>query len=447
VGDPRKVGDITQVRTDSGIPAGGGHPKTSSDRPSGVVPGCELGVEVEHPHTQQARIVAPLLQGERRTCRQGLQIAAVHPCELGETELASWRCFQRTQLALANPFLSPEFALAVGRLRRQARVAVLCDGPQTVGFLPFELRAFGVGVPIAGGMSGCQGLVHAPDLEWDPQQLLQACGLAVWKFDHLADGQKPFERYHRQRTPSPIMDLSGGYDAFLARQLRESSKPTGTGRPARMSLKELVSKERRLAHELGDLRFVFNSSDSQALHTMMAWKTAQYQRTGATDIFARRWVVVLIEELMETRTDHFGGVLSELYAGERLVAVQFGLRCGPVLAGWHLTYNTDLPRYSPGLIQILHLARAAAASGIHRIDMGRGAAEYKAMFSSEDLLVAEGQVVRHSSGAALHSVRYASECRLRGFVREHPPLFRAAQRARTRVARIDSAVRRCLQRP
>jgi CelD/BcsL family acetyltransferase involved in cellulose biosynthesis len=373
-----------------------------------------------------------------------MEITVVHPGELGRAELDSWRCFQRTQPTLANPFLSPEFTLAVGRLRRKARVAVLCDGPQTAGFFPFERRPFGVGVPIAGGISGCQGLVHSPDLEWDPQQLLRACGLVVWKFDHLLDGQKPFERYHRQRSPSPIMDLSDGYDAFLARQHRKSSRPTST--PLRMSLKELASKERRLARDVGDLRFVFDSSDPQALRTLMAWKTAQYQRTGATDMFARRWVVELLEEVWETRTDHFAGLLSELYAGDELVAVQFGLRCGPVLAGWHLTYNTALPRYSPGLVQILHLARAAAASGIHRIDMGRGAAEYKAMFSSQDLFVAEGEVVRRSSGGALCSVRYASERGLRRFVRAHPPMFRAVQHARTRGARIDSAVRRRWQR-
>jgi CelD/BcsL family acetyltransferase involved in cellulose biosynthesis len=353
--------------------------------------------------------------------------------------MSAWRSFQRAQPTLANPFLSPEFARAVGRLRNQARVAVLSDGPKTVGFFPFELRAFGVGVPLAPGVNNCQGLVHASDIEWDPQQLLQACGLDVWKFDHLVDGQKPFERYHQLRCPSPIMDVSGGYDAFLARQHRKSSMPNG--RPAGMSLKELALKERRLARDVGDLRFVFDSADPVALRTLIASKSAQYQRTGGTDVFARRWVVELLEGLLETRTDHFAGLLSELYAGDRLVALQFGLRCGPVLAGWHLTYNRALSKYSPGLIQILHLARAAAADGIVRIDMGRGAADYKDMFSSQNLFVAEGEVLRRSPRAAPRRVRYASERGLRRFVRAHPPLFGVVQRVRTGGARIDSALR------
>lgn len=415
MGDSRMVGAMTQIRS--------GYERSGA-------------FDVQRPHPTRSAV----RHAEQRMRRQGVQITVVRPDELGETELARWRAYQRTQPAFASPFLSPEFTLAVGRVKPEARVAVICDGPNTVGFFPFEVRAFGVGVPIAGAISGCQGLVHAPDFEWDPQQLLKACGLVVWEFDHLLEGQKPFEHYHRVLHPSPVMDLSGGYDAFMAQLKSKSPKSTGHG--PRMSLKELASKERRLARDVGDLRFVFDSSDPRALRTLMAWKAAQHQRTGATDIFARPWVVGLLEILRETHTDHFAGLLSELYAGDELVAVQFGLRCGPVLSGWHLTYNTALPRYSPGLLQILHLARAAAACGIQTIDMGRGATAYKAMFSSTELFVAEGQAVRRSPGAAFHSMRYASERRLRRFVREHPPLLRRALGAHDRVARLDSELRR-----
>ncbi len=67
--------------------------------------------------------------------------------------------------ALANPFLSPEFTVAVGRQRPGARVAVLADGPAITGFLPFERRRLGLGVPIAAGLTDCQGLIHAPGMD------------------------------------------------------------------------------------------------------------------------------------------------------------------------------------------------------------------------------------------------------------------------------------------
>lgn len=369
-----------------------------------------------------------------------MQITVVRPEELGEGELSIWRGFQRSEPALANPFLAPEFTCAAGRVRRQTRVAVLADGGRIVGFLPFERHALGVGVPVAPGVNGCQGLVHEAGLEWDPQQLMRACRLVVWKFDRLLNAQRPFVAYHQSELPSPIMDVSGGYDEFLSRQRAKAAAADHKHRG--VSLRELATKERRLARDVGELRFVLDSTDPRALHTLMAWKSSQCQRTGAIDVFSRRWVMQLMEELMGCTTDYFAGLQSELYAGDQLVALHFGLRAGPVLAGWHLTYNRELPKYSPGLIQILQLARSAADAGIERIDMGAGAASYKEMFSSGEVMVAAGEVVRRSAASGPRMVRYASERSLRRFTRRHSALFRAAQSVRTQGARIDSYVRR-----
>lgn len=369
-----------------------------------------------------------------------MQITVVHPGELGEDELSTWRRFQRADAALANPFLAPEFTRAAGRVRRQTRVAVLTDGARTVGFLPFERHALGVGVPVAPGVNGCQGLIHEVGLEWDPQQLMRACRLVVWKFDRVLTGQRPFMPYHQSELPSPIMDVSGGYEAFLSRQRAKAA--AAEQKRSGVSLRELASKERRLARDIGELRFVLDSTDPQALHTLMAWKASQCQRTGAVDVFSRRWVAQLLEELMGCDSGDFAGLQSALYAGDQLVALHFGLRAGPVLAGWHLTYNRELPKYSPGLIQILQLARSAADAGIERIDMGAGTASYKDLFSSGEVVVAAGEVVRRSAVSGPRMVRYASERSLRRFTRRHSSLFRAAQSVRTYGARVDSYVRR-----
>jgi CelD/BcsL family acetyltransferase involved in cellulose biosynthesis len=53
-----------------------------------------------------------------------VQITVVRPEELGAAEIAAWHSMQAKTESLGNPFLSPEFTLAVGHLRPGARVRV-----------------------------------------------------------------------------------------------------------------------------------------------------------------------------------------------------------------------------------------------------------------------------------------------------------------------------------
>jgi hypothetical protein len=144
-----------------------------------------------------------------------MKITVVHPDELGQSELARWRSIQRATPSLANPFLSPEFTVAVGRVRSRARVAVLFDGPEIVGFFPFERRGWATVFRSAKGTPTARAwCLHLPDLDWDPQELLRACGLVVWDFDHLVDGQKPFEPYQSVRVASPSWTVRRGSTLF-----------------------------------------------------------------------------------------------------------------------------------------------------------------------------------------------------------------------------------------
>lgn len=52
-----------------------------------------------------------------------MEITVVHPDDLGEPETSVWRTLLQSSYELANPFLCPEFTIAVGRLRADARVA------------------------------------------------------------------------------------------------------------------------------------------------------------------------------------------------------------------------------------------------------------------------------------------------------------------------------------
>lgn len=356
-----------------------------------------------------------------------MQISVTRPSELGPHEIAVWHSMLRQTESLANPFLCPEFAVAVDKFRPDVRVAVLTDGPAIVGFFPFERRRLGVGVPIGAGLNDCEGVIHAPAVEWEPRELLKACKLAVWQFDHLVEGQRPFESYAAAVAPSPVIDLTDGFAAYQKRLLQKSPQ----------FCRDVARKTRKLEREIGQLRFVVDSRDIALLRTLLEWKSDQYHRSGRVDNFGRRWIVDLIDHLFSTHSNCFGGLLSVLYAGETPVAAHFGLRYGHVLAHWFPAYDTGFGRHSPGLIQHLRMAEETAALGIHLIDMGKGSGRYKQTLKSRDLLVAQGMATRGPLVAGPHRLRRSLSGWARLEVKRHQPLFRAAEKVLRRYDRIS----------
>ena len=352
-----------------------------------------------------------------------MKIQVVRPEELGPAELAAWRRMRHETPGLASPFLAPEFTRAVGGVRDDARVAVLEQDQEIVGFFPFHRRRFGVGSPIA--LADAQALIHAPGVTWDARELLAGCGLAVWEFDHLLAGQAPFTPYHRRAVQSPIIDLTDGYAAYLERRTRASER-----------IRVARRKGRKLARELGDLRFEFNSHDPAALGQVLRWKSAQYRRTGRGDRFAIPWRRRLVEDLFELRAGGCSGSLSLLWAGDRLVAGHFGLRSERVLASCYPAYDVGVSRYSPGWLLFMSIAEGAAGCGLQHVDLGKGDEEYKQSLKTGDLALAEGWVERRSLGALARAAQREPRRWATRFILDRPPLRRAARRLLREVGQL-----------
>ncbi|MFD0311283.1 GNAT family N-acetyltransferase [Streptomyces sp. NPDC127119] len=362
-----------------------------------------------------------------------MDISVYRPGELTSADRSAWTAFQsKAHLhdtpELANPFLSPEFTLAVGRCRRGVRIAVIRENGEPAAFFPFHTTAAGVGRAIGLGISDCQGLVHRPGFTWDARELLRACGLSVWEFDHLAGGQAPFEAGASGAFPSPVIDVDRGYEAYLTRLRARSPKFTRT----------TLAKERRLGRDHPDVRYVHDERDPEVLSTLMRWKSAQYRRTGRSDRFAQDWIARLAQQLFHSRSESFAGLLSVLYADGRPVAAHFGLRSERVLACWFPAYDPEFSKYSPGLILHLRMAEAAAADGIAYLDLGRGQKEYKDSLKTRELTVSEGWVARRHPVAFGHRARRAPVRALRNAVLGRPELFEPADKMLKRMGKIRS---------
>lgn len=321
-----------------------------------------------------------------------MKISVVSPRELDATALRRWHCLQQANPLLASPFYSPGFVLAAADVRRDVRVAVIEDEHGVAGFFPFQ-RQWGAGRPVGDYLSDHHGVIADRSAGWDWLELLRACGLAYWRYDHLCAQQRPPGPVHR--GSSPALDLQHGFEAWQAGRLAAGARRLG----------ELPRKARKLAREVGPLRFEANARDPRILDEVIALKSAQCVRTGARDCFAPAWARDLVHRIGATDEPDFGGRLSVLYAGDQLVAAHFGMRSRDVWHWWFPVYSHAHAAWSPGSLLLLRVAEAAAAEGHRVLDLGKGDEPYKASFADAALPLLEGCVAREALATRLRALR------------------------------------------
>src|SRR5207253_838030 len=97
-------------------------------------------------------------------------------------------------------------------------VAVLKDGTRPIGFLPFQRSWRNVAYPVGAPLSDFHGLIAPATIECDPFELLRACRLNAWHFDHLLSSTQTFSPFIRTVANAPYIDLSNGMDAYIAQR-------------------------------------------------------------------------------------------------------------------------------------------------------------------------------------------------------------------------------------
>jgi CelD/BcsL family acetyltransferase involved in cellulose biosynthesis len=117
--------------------------------------------------------------------------------------------------------------------------------------------------------------------------------------------------------------------------------------------------------------------------------------------------------LLARQDESLRGLLSVLYAGDRPVAVLFGMRSHRVLHSWVAAYDTQVRRVSPGMQLWTALLRAAPRYGVARIDLGKGDEDYKRHLGNGATTVGEGAIDQSSSRRAAKFAWYRIHQRMR----------------------------------
>lgn len=156
------------------------------------------------------------------------------------------------------------------------------------------------------------------------------------------------------------------------------------------------------------------------LKQLLHWADARWGRTASTE---SGWAGGALERVLCTQSPRFGGMLSVLYAGDKVVAAHFGMRSRKVWHYWWPAYNPDFARYSPGVGLLLEMARSARPLGVETIDLGKGGQPYKQRLKNASVSLAEGTVELLSFSTLPRKLRRNSE----DFIRGRPRLLNCAR--------------------
>ena len=301
-----------------------------------------------------------------------MKVAVISANSISDRFFKRWAEIQQSNPELVSPFFRPEFTQSVAKVRSDAFVAVINDGE---AFFPFQRNRFGLGRPVGGTASDYHGLVADVDFQCDISALLRACGLRSWNFDHVLASQSTFSAHRTTVTDSPVVDVA-------------KDSPIGT-----TSLhSDHRRKWRMLERDFGKVEVDLDATDPSLLELCLEWKSAQYERTGMPDLFARPWARSLARAIASLQKPEFAGIVSVLHAGGQPVAVHFGMRTRTVWHWWFPAYAPQFHRYSPGILLLLQMIAAAPRLGVETIDFGKGDNDYKSRFANRRVPLIEGHI-------------------------------------------------------
>lgn len=325
-----------------------------------------------------------------------LDVETLHPSLLSAEDVALWRSLAAAQGGFGNPLLGPDFAQAIGKVREDARVAVIRRAGEALGFLPYHRRPGGLARPIGSPLSDYHGLVSRPDAGLDLAQVLRAADVSVFRYTGLIDPHGVFPASPETDRTAYVIDLRDATaEAYLEAIRAESPK----------KIKNYRRLDHKLDREVGPVRLVAGDVSREAFNLLIDWKRDQLARTGGHDFLRADWTRELMADLFSTRDGDFRGLMINLYAGDTLVGGHFGVRQGDVYHPWIASTSPEHAAWSPGQIFFLRAIAAMPGLGLTRYDLGPGHDHYKRSYGLNTVMIGEGAVTASSVGGRVaHSM-------------------------------------------
>lgn len=316
-----------------------------------------------------------------------MNFTTISAAALTECQIARWAALQRQTPEFGSPLVGPHFAQMVQRHRGDVLVAMASEAGRDMAFFAFHKVSRVYARPVGAPFSDYQAIVSEPGLKLDGTRFLAEAGIELIAVSGLIDPHGLFQNAPLEPTLGYRIHMQDGGAAELDRLSTANPKWA-------KNLRRLATKMDR---ELGPIRFVMGDRDPAALQAILQMKIDQYHRSGLTNVLRPAWVKAMMQELF-TRTDReFGGCLMTLYAGELLVAGQFGVRQNGWFHPWIVSLDPTARTYSPGIVSHGQMVRYGQDIGIEMIDLAQGHSHYKSQFARNLVTVQAGQVGHRAS--------------------------------------------------
>lgn len=326
-----------------------------------------------------------------------IQAEVLRPSELTPGDLAAWRSFCASTPAFQNPLLGPDFALLVGEVREDARVAVFRRAGETVGFLAHHRRPSGFARPIGAAFSDYHAIITPPGERLDAREALAAARISALRFSGLLD---PYHLFGGEGVAGETgYVLHAQTPEAYAERLKEANNK---------QFRNWRRLHNKLEREWGEVTLVSGDTSAEAFEQLLGWKREQFRRTGAHDVFNPDWARELFARVFERRDGRLQGAMTTLRAGGKVVAGHFGPRVGPIWHGWISSIDPACGSCGPGFVLMLQTPEIMAALGLEVYDMAPSHEHYKAPFATATVPTVEGLAVSRSlAGVAAGSLERA----------------------------------------
>ena len=304
----------------------------------------------------------------------GYHINRIQAAELTAEQRRLWEQICKENSALYSPYFHPDYTQLIADLQDDAFIAIVKDGEETVGFLPFQQRRKnGPARPIGAPMTDYHGLISSSMRNINIEDILKAA--------HIGRFNMPSQMNIRAAEDAPnaarcaVMRLSEFDTPQAWRDSRDSSY--------RRHLKSTRRRIKKTESEHGQRSFIWQSRELEHFDLLIKWKKQKFADTKKYDVLSVDWTLALLKTLWERGPDApLRCDLHVMMVDNKPAAMDLGLSDGMTFHSWIVGYDNALHTLSPGMQLLEALIDQTPQVGYENIDLGAGLEGYKKHYAS-----------------------------------------------------------------